>query len=76
MILKVQQQLDKPEEIRKIKITSKPKNGVIGVGDINIVRPAFPDIIQALAGRPKAYFIGICIQGNVRLYCETKHEGW
>lgn len=71
-VLKVQQQLDKPEAIRKIKITSKPKEGAEGIGDIVIVRKAFPDIIEALAGRPKAFFYATCTHGQVKLHCEAK----
>lgn len=76
MIIKVQQQIDKPEAIRKIKITSKPRGQSPEVGDINIVKKAFPDIIEALAGRPKAYFVATYIGGVIKIYTEVKHKGW
>lgn len=71
-IYKVQQQLDKPEDVRKIKITSKPKNGVPELGDVNIIKKGFPEIFEALAGRPKAFFIGTVVHGEIRLYEEAK----
>lgn len=76
-VYKVQQQLDKPENERKIKITSKPRNGVPEVGDVNIVKPAYPDIINAMAGRAKVFFVGTVVHGQVRLYQEAKKiEEW
>lgn len=77
MTVKVQQEINKPEEIRKIKITTKPRNGIQEIGDINIVKKAFPDIIEAMKGRSKAFFIASYLNGKLKIYSEVKpKEEW